>query len=423
MKFLPFIFLFAVQLSDAQISFNDWFTSGRMRVDYVLAGNDNSTSVYLSRIYHEAQWGGSQTQLLDTMFCANYHFVISDSVSGKELYSRGFNTLYGEWQTTAEAKVENKSFMQSLIFPRPLNTVKLEIFHLITKAKLNSIYQTYIDPSNILIRGTEIPSYENRDIFISGPSEEKVDLLFVAEGYTKHEMKKFLKDVRRFTSYLFSVEPYKSNKEKFNVRAVLSPSIDSGADVPGEGIWRNTRLNSSYYTFGTDRYLTTEDYWALMDAVSGSVYDHLVVLVNTTRYGGGGIFNYYAITTAGNKLSPKVFVHEFGHSFGALGDEYYSSGVAYSDFFPLEYEPLVPNLTTLVDFSSKWEDMLEENIPVPTPAVELYAGKTGVFEGGGYAEKGIYRPSIDCRMKSNEASEFCRVCQRSLQRMIDFYSR
>lgn len=423
MKFLPFVFIFIIQTATAQISFNDWFAPGRMRVDYVLAGNDAEATVYLSQIFHEAEWGGSHVQLLDTMFYANYYFMISDSASGRELYSRGFNTLFGEWQTTAEAKVEDKAFKQSLVFPRPLKPVKLEIFHLVTKEKLNSIYLTYIDPNNILIRGSENPSFENREILISGPTEEKVDLLFVAEGYTPSEMEKFVEDAKKFSSYLFTVEPYKRNKEKFNIHAVLSTSAEEGTDVPGEEIWKNTLLNSSYYTFGTDRYLTTEDYWALMDAVSNSVYDHLIVLVNTTRYGGGGIFNYYSICTAGNKLSGKVFVHEFGHSFGALGDEYYSSGVAYSDFFPLEYEPLVPNLTTMVDFDSKWKDMLDPNIPVPTPAIAKYAGKTGVFEGGGYVEKGIYRPAIDCRMKSNDADEFCEVCQRALQRMIDFYSK
>ncbi len=418
-----FILLFTIQMAYSQPEFEQWFDSGRMRVDYVLAGNDTLSFVYLSQVLVENSWSGSKEQLLDSMFYCDYYFTVRDSATDILLFSRGFNTLFGEWQTTAEAKTERKAFKQSLVFPNPLKTVRLEIFRFTRYNERECLYNTFINPTDILIKREEKPSFETRDVFISGPAEKKVDLLLIAEGYQKSEMKKFQKDVKRFVSILFSVEPYKSNQDKFNIRAVLSPSIESGTDVPGQKILRNTILNSSYYTFGVERYLTTEDYWALMDVAANSIWDHLIVLVNTSRYGGGGIFNYYAICTADNRRSAKVFVHEFGHSFGALGDEYYSSSVAYTDYFPLDEEPRVPNLTSLVDFESKWKNLVDEDIPVPTPADPQYEGRTGVFEGGGYVAKGIYRPAINCRMKSNDVHDFCEVCRRALQQRIDFYSR
>ncbi|MFO7932486.1 MAG: M64 family metallopeptidase, partial [Bacteroidales bacterium] len=190
---------------------------------------------------------------------------------------------------------------------------------------------------------------------------------------------------------------------------------------PGAGIWKNTIVNSSFYTFGIERYMTTLDFKSVCDVASNAHYDQIYILVNTSKYGGGGIYNHYSISAADNKQSREVLIHEFGHAFGGLADEYFTSAVAYNDYFNLDAEPWNPNLTTLVDFSSKWEDMVPEGVPVPTPPLDKYRKTVGVYEGGGYVSQGIYRPMIDCRMHSNDAS-FCPVCTRAIEKMIRLHT-
>ena len=209
--------------------------------------------------------------------------------------------------------------------------------------------------------------FESVDLEIHGDVSEKIDILFVAEGYTQAEMDKFLVDVTRSADYIFSEEPFQSHREKFNVRAVLSFSKDSGTDIPGQGVWKNTVINSSFYTFGIERYMTTMDFKSVCDVAANAHYDQIYILVNTDKYGGGGIYNHYSISAADNEASRAVVIHEFGHAFGGLADEYYNSAVAYNDYFPLDVEPWNPNLTTLVDFPSKWKEALDKEIPVPTP--------------------------------------------------------
>jgi hypothetical protein len=249
-----------------------------------------------------------------------------------------------------------------------------------------------------------------------------VDLLFLAEGYRAEEMDKFLEDARRSMEYIFSEEPFLSHRDDFNVRAVLSASEDCGADLPGEDIWKSTVLNARFYTFGIERYMTTSDYWSVCHVAANAHYDQVYILVNTHKYGGGGIFNFYSISAADNEDSRAVVIHEFGHAFAGLADEYFNSKVAYNDYFPLDVEPWQPNLTTLVDFERKWKDLIEKGTPVPTPAEETYHETVGVYEGGGYVSKDVYRPMIDCRMHTNDAA-FCPVCSRAILRMISRHTR
>jgi hypothetical protein len=230
-------------------------------------------------------------------------------------------------------------------------------------------------------------------------------------------MDKFLADAERSASYIFSEEPFQSLRDQFNIRAVKSASPDSGTDIPGQGIWKNTVMNSGFYTFGIERYMTTMDYKSVCDVAANAPYDQIYILVNTDKYGGGGIYNHYSISAADNLQSRAVVIHEFGHAFGGLADEYYTSAVAYNDYFPLDVEPWNPNLTTLVDFDSKWKDMVPEGTPVPTPAEDQYKDVVGVYEGGGYVAKGVYRPMIDCRMHTNDAV-FCPVCSTALRKMV-----
>jgi hypothetical protein len=421
---LKFLFLTLVIpfFTYSQVDFNKYFRNESMRFDFLLGGNSNEEKVYPEQIKKEPYWAGSKKNLADPFNYGNYRFRIFDVKSDSLLFSKGFSTLFEEWQSTAEAKEVDKTFYQTAIFPFPKRKFRLEIDSRQRDGNFKNIYKTETNPDNYFILNETLEKLETFVILNSGKPENKVDIVILAEGYTAEEMEKFKEDAKRVTQYLFEEEPFKSEKEKFNVSAVLTPSLESGTDIPGENIYKNTRFNSTFYTFDVSRYLTTSDMKNILDAAAVVPYDHIYVLVNSERYGGGGFYNFLSVCTADNSLTKEVFVHEFGHGFAGLGDEYYNSEVAYEDFYNLKVEPWEPNITTLVDFGSKWKSMVDESVEIPTPRSAKYNNTVGVFEGGGYMSKGIYSPFIDCRMKSNNAKGFCPVCAESIKKVIQYYS-
>jgi len=405
----------------SQDQFDRYFTDKVLRFDYMLAGNSTKTTVYPVGMKEEALFGGSKTQMIDPFGFGNFKYEIYDIPENKLIYSRGFCTLYQEWQTTAEAKVLERSFYEVATMPFPKNKVRFVISIREREGSFKKLYETEIDPSDYFIRKEKPAVAGVTKIHYSGDPATAVDLVFIAEGYKTDEINKFRDDVRRMTDILFSEPPFDNYKDKFNIWAVEAVSSDSGTDIPGEKIYANTALNSSFYTFDLDRYLTTQDIKSVNDYAALAPHDNIIVLINSNLYGGGGVYNYYSGTTAGHSLSPKVFIHEFGHGFAGLADEYYSSDVAYEEFYPLNVEPWEPNITTLVNFDTKWKKLIKSGVPVPTPAEEKYRDVTGLFEGGGYTAKGIFRPEIDCRMKSNGPKGYCTVCREAVKNMIEFY--
>ena len=403
-----------------QIKFDDYFEPKTLRFDFFLAGNAEQQDVYVDAFREEPQWGGSHTHLTDNPDYGEYSYHIYDEASGMLIYSKGFCSLFQEWRTTDEAKTTNRTYSQVVMMPYPKKNIRLEILtRNYASGNFDPLFQTSLDPKSIYINREKRPEYPVTKILYNGAPAQKVDLVFVAEGYTKNEMDKFRKDAARFTDYLFQTKPYSNRKNDFNVWAVECPSDESGVDIPGQNIWKNTALNSHFWTFGIDRYLTAPDLVLIRDKVWNVPCDAVFVLVNSEKYGGGGIYNYYGLGTVDHALSTIVFVHELGHSFAGLADEYFSSEVAYNDFYNLKVEPWEPNLTTLVNFDAKWKNMLPAGTSVPTPSDASREGKIGVYEGGGYVTKGVFRPVINCRMRSNNA-EFCPVCQNAINRMIDF---
>jgi hypothetical protein len=235
-------------------------------------------------------------------------------------------------------------------------------------------------------------------------------------------MNLFKEDCKKFAGYLFNSSPFRENKNKFNIWGIEAPSVESGTDIPKENIWKKTLVNSNFYTFETERYLMTTDNKTLRNVASNAPYDQIYILANSSKYGGGAIYNHYSISVTKDKNFEFIITHEFGHGFTSLADEYWTSDVAYQDFYSLDVEPTDPNLTTLVDFDSKWKDLVEDGIPIPTPNTDGFKEKVGAFEGGGYVEKGIYRPMYDCSMRSIKIDGFCPVCKRAIQQMINFYA-
>lgn len=423
MKYIATIIGFCLYIGTlhAQVNFDDYFIPKTLRVDYILAGDATHTGVYLSQMKQEPFWGGSRKNLIDTFGYGEFEVRVKDLETEKLIYSKGFCTLFQEWQTTAEAKNLRRAFYQTTTVPFPKHPVSFELYKRNKEGTFAPLYSLEIDPDDYFIVRENPKFCKVTKIVDSGDPSVNVDIAFIAEGYKKDEMDKFREDVKRISEYLFSTTPFDLYKNKFNIWAVESVSEDSGPDVPGEGIYNNTIGNSSYFTFDTPRYLTTYDVKSTRDIAANVPYDQIYLLINSPRYGGGGIFNHYTACTSDHELTPEVLTHEFGHGFAGLADEYYSGSVAYEDFYPLDREPWEPNLTTLKDFDSKWKDMIEKNIPVPTPPDSVYFDEVGVFEGGGYAAKGVYRPFYNCRMKSNIAQGFCPVCQRAIKRMIEFY--
>lgn len=428
MKFiLWFVALFLVILSDpetnSRVDYAGFFTEERIRFDFLLAGRRQEVRVYPVQVSKEPVYAGSRNCLIDSSGMGSYRFRVYDVFSGKLLFSKGFCTLFQEWQTTAEAEKKERAYYQALFFPCPRLKVRLCIDNRNLQGEFIQIFETEIDPSDYFIHTIHPPFQDTISMFSNGKPETHADLVFLPEGYAEDEKEKFRKDLKRLCDALFSVQPFRENRDKFNVTGVWTPSVDSGTDIPGERIYKDTRFNSSFYTFDIDRYLTTGDMKSVYDAVAGIPWDYPVVLVNSERYGGGGIYNMLTICTSGHPLTPKVLVHEFGHAFAGLGDEYYTSSVAYENYYNPLIEPWEPNLTTLVHFDGKWKSMVEDSIPIPTPRIEKFQPVVGVFEGGGYMAKGIYSPMQDCRMKSNIPDEFCPVCRAAIQKIIDMNSR
>ena len=406
-------------ICSAQVSFDRYFEESSLRIDFITVGNSQTQSATVHNLRQEPVWGGPRTNLVEPFGYGEYRLDVFDHESGTLIYRRSFCSLFGEWRTTAQAKEESQAWYNSMSIPFPKERILVDISARNKKdMQFYSIMKHEIDPESIFIDRAPLADNNVRKIQDNGGSADKVDIVFLAEGYTKKEQKKFFKDAERFAEALFSCPPFDSRRDDFNVWAVGLVSEESGTSSSGTGVYKNTALKTGYYTFGLDRYLTTSDMKSIKDATWNVPCDAVFLLINTDTYGGGGIYNSYACGTADNSRTLDVFTHEFGHSFAGLGDEYFESTVAYEDYYNLELELWEPNITTLVEFESKWKDILPEGTPIPTPLNEETKDKIGVFEGGGYLSEGVYRPMDHCMMR--DYAPFCPACSRAIIRMIDF---
>ncbi len=405
-----------------KINFDDYFENGSLRIDYYHTGDSTNDSYSIDELIKEPYFGGSHKNLIDPFNYGVYRVQVYDDTSNKLIYSHGYSTLFHEWQTTDEAKQTTKSFSETVIIPFPKNKIRVEFYSRDKKNKLIKKFEYKISPENYFIKTERKKEYNYFEVLHNGDPTDEVDIVFIPEGYTKDEMNNFKDDCNKFAEYLFESSPYKENKNKFNIRGIEAPSLESGTDIPAQHVWKKTLLNTSFYSLDLDRYLMTTDNKSVRDVASNAPYDQIIIIVNTNKYGGGAIYNDYSVVVNNNSYEEYIMVHEFGHEFAFLADEYYTSDVSYNDFYPKNVEPLEPNITTLIDFNSKWKDMVDPSTPIPTPVEDKYLDEVGAFEGGGYAEKGIYRPCYDCSMKSASADNFCPVCKKAIQQMINFYT-
>lgn len=382
--------------------------SRTLRVDYIFSGTDKSSEISLDEMSCFDGWAGRRVNLNEVPVRGNGQILMTDAQNGDTLYRQSFSTLFQEWQTTEEATKLRKSFENVFLLPMPETKaqVKVEIYDFY--GNVCASLKHAVNPKDILIRKLTPTPAVHKYLLKSGSSQDKIDVAIVAEGYTTEEMDIFYADAKKAMDALFRHEPFGKYKDAFNIVAVALESEESGVSVPGAGEWKNTALKAHFNTFYMDRYLTTLRLKNMHDKLCGIPYEHIIILANTDTYGGGGIFNSYTLTTAHHPAFEPVVVHEFGHSFVGLADEYYYDDMFVQYYYP-HTEPWEQNITTLKDFDSKWKDMLD-------------AGQAQLLEGAGYQSKGVYRPAPDCRMHTNKADCFCPVCQRAISRIIEFYT-
>lgn len=421
--------------------FDTDFENATLRLDYVFCGDIGHQAIYFQQALRTSEWAGRRSRLSEPLLAGNGQIRVLDPDSGEVLYANSFSTLFQEWQVTEEATRVRKAFENCFQVPFPKHPVDIEIFLVDTHRKVTSQLRHRIDPSDILIRKGKDNGLSSAVVWQGGPVEETIDIVVVSEGYDHSEKAKFLSDAGRVAQALFGHEPFSGHRDRFSVRAVFAPSRDSGVSVPREGDWRDTAVDGHFDTFYSDRYLTTSSMQKVYDLIGTVPFEHVVVLVNTDIYGGGGIYNSVTIMNSDHPTFVPVMVHEFGHAFGGLADEY-AYGDQVETQYPTDTEPWEPNVTTLHDFAAKWQDLLPQGTAVPTEPDDLdkqdvrplwktfsqaqkdrLNRKVGVYEGAGYQMKGVYRPVQECRMRINECEEFCPVCTRAIVRMIDYYTR
>jgi len=392
-----------------------------LRADYVFAGDTARQAIYVDELSVSEGWAGRRTHLDSLPLRGNGRITMREAGGGKVLYRTSFSTLFQEWLGTEEATRISRAFENVFLMPMPKVpvdiTVELDDFH----GKPMAALTHRVQPADILIRRRSAVPAPHKYLHRGGTPAQCIDVAIVAEGYTEADMPRFYEDAQIAMRSLFAHEPFGRLADRFNIVAVCLPSADSGVSVPREGEWKHTALSSHFDTFYSDRYLTTLRLRQLHDRLEGIPYEHIVILANTDTYGGGGIYNSYTLTTAHHSGFRPVVVHEFGHSFAGLADEYYYDD-QYEEMYHPGAEPWEQNLTTLADFASKWQDLLPAGTPVPTPPAPASPTKIGVYEGGGYQSHGVYRAFQDCRMKTNECKAFCPVCQRAIERLIRFYT-
>ncbi len=474
----------AARAADAPAAFEASFLDRTMRVDTYHTGDAAEEFFTLDRVVQQGAWAGSRVHLLDTFDNGRYYVKVYDLASGTLLYSRGFDSYFGEYRTTPEAaRGVRRTYHESALIPYPKRPIRFAIETRGADKRLTETASFEIDPASwAVLRPPLEAGVTVVESWISGDPHAKVDVAILGEGYTAAEEAKFRADLARFTKILLAFEPYASLKDRFNIRGVLKPSQDSGCSEPSHGSYKRTPVGATFDSLGSERYVLTEDNRAMRDLAAHVPYDAIMIMVNSPRYGGGGIYNLFSTFTTDDQWHEYIFLHEFGHSFAGLADEYYTSAVAYNDFYPRGIEPNEPNITALLDPANlKWKDLVTPGTAVPTPwekadydamdsayqkvrqelnekiarmsregapAAEIarakeesdrlsrehqqrmdaylakskFVGKVGAFEGAGYAAQGLYRPMLDCLMFSKGAKPLCKVCAAAVRRVIEHYT-
>ena len=447
-------------------TFDELFTGRTLRFDYHHSGTHDEEHIALHQLRLEGPWPGSKRHLVDTSNLGKYLFQVIDPSTHQVVYSAGFSSIYGEWETTGEARAGHwRTEHESQRFPEPRRPVQLVIKKRASDGTFTEIFSRLVDPASRAVDRSPLTQIGNVvALQDNGDPAEKVDLLILGDGYAAAEMPTYREHARTAAEAIFAFPPFAQYRERFNVWVIEVPSSASGISQPRTDTWRRTPLGLTYNAFDSERYMLTFDNESLREVAALAPYDALILLANDEQYGGGGIFGLYMTASARSAQLPYLVVHEFGHSFAGLADEYYTSQVAYQDFTAPGTEPWEPNITALLDPERvKWRDLTKPETPIPTPwnqevydqtsidfqkqrsrlreaqvseqrmdhyfaqvaeataellESEPHFGEVGAFEGGGYQAKGLYRPSVDCIMFTRNPKTYCPVCTRAIEQRI-----
>jgi hypothetical protein len=452
-----------------KIIFSDFFKDKTMRLDFFHTGNFQREIFSIDRIISDGIWSGSKVILADNLNLGLYQFQVIDPCTKNLLYSRGFCSIFGEWQTIPQAKKIFKTFHESLRFPWPKKAVEIVLKKRDKKNKFRKIWSTLVDPESRQVNPADrINTNKIYTILENGPADQKVDLVVLGDGYLPGEMKKFRSDAKRLTGILMNAEPYKSRKTDFNIRAIETPSQTSGITKPHPGIFKRTPLSIHYSSFDSERYVLGYNNRTIRDIASAVPYDFMIILVNEKTYGGGGIYGLYGTLSVDNKFSNYIIIHELGHHIAGLADEYYSASVSYDLDQNIKIEPWELNVTAQIDREHlKWSKLVKQDTPLPTPWMKKefdkfnrkiqkertrlrsakaeekvlealfirqkkieqqmfskmkYHKTIGAFEGAAYQSRGLYRSSTDCIMFTRSL-KFCPVCLQALNSVFDQYTK
>lgn len=417
---ISFFVFFYLSLS-AQIQFNSHFEDKTLRIDFFHSGNYEHEYFTLDEYIKEGQWAGSLINLIDTFYYGEFMVRVFDEKSNQLIYSRGFSSLFAEWRTTEPAHQACGNFQESVLIPFPKNEIRIEFYSRDSLDVFFKVEQMKFNPASKQYKIVQKPRYVVTKIQGNADIHKALDILLIPDGYTEAEKGKMLKDFAAISDYILDCTPFDAYKQAININGLIAFSQESGITDPENKIVRKTLVETSFNTINSDRYLMTLSHKMLRDVAAGIPYDQIIIVCNTDKYGGGGIYNFYSTVAAGNPNANFLVTHEFGHQLAGLGDEYYTSQVSVENFYKSTIEPWEPNLTTLVAFEKKWKNMLKADLSVPTLVSKENETVVGVYEGGGYVEKGVYRPMIDCTMKSVHYNQFCPVCRRAISQMLEYY--
>lgn len=413
----------ATPVANENVNFQEFFTGNTMRFDFHHAGDSKHEFYYFDRVIREGVWAGSHLSLINPFDYGEQHFRIIDKASGNVIYKNNYCTLFNEWQTTPEADATSRSFPESVIFPEPKEDFCIEIYARNKVSKLwEKKFSQTVKVNDYNIISAKEKKHESIEIHIGGDLAHCLDIVLLPDGFTADEKEKFIASCKMWSDALFKYAPFSENTHRINIRAVWAASNEKGIDKPGFGKWVDNLLDTRFFTFNSERYQMTEEFQKVRDIASEVPYESIFILTNTDKYGGGGIYNFYGLGSAGKTgLTGEVYVHEFGHSLMGLGDEYIEKGNTVSALYPAGKEPWEANLTRFVNFNGKWEKSIDKETPIPTPIEEGTTEKDwkiGAYEGGGYLEKGIFRGWPECMMKA--LTDFCPVCQEAIKKYLDY---
>ncbi|MBW3519272.1 M64 family metallopeptidase [Flavobacterium sp. NKUCC04_CG] len=420
MRFIIFCLLLISNWGYSQ-HFDQFFIDKTLRVDAVFAGNSERQSIVIDELNELPSWAGRKQHLSKNHLGGNGVISMYDIKTDQLIYTQSFSTLYQEWLSTPEAQLKSKNFENVFLLPFPKSEVRLEIALIDSSGNYPVLLKQRVDPTDVLIHKKGYRYITPHTLLHRAKTAtNSINIVIVAEGFQDNQMDKFKQYAQTTIDEIFAHQPFGQFQDRFNIYAVESVSSDNGVSVPRLNEWKNTAVESNFDTFYSERYLTTARVKKLHDLLAGIPYEHIIILANTDVYGGGGIYNAYTLTTTGHANFKPIVVHEFGHSFAGLSDEYFYESDVLSDMQSIALEPWEQNITTLKNFDSKWKDMLSPKTPIPTTSKDVDKYPLGVYEG--LAGKKIYKAALDCRMKTNTAKEFCPVCQRAISRLIQFYT-